>query len=106
MSQVASACTLAWNAEVVYTELVKYHPLGKPRQGRRDDYHPHFLLYIRRYANTGRAPGTTPHPLFGNTRYTRQHICKHMQKREPEGRPTTLAGPGSPFRYTHRNGYT
>ena len=41
------------------------------------------------------------HQLLRPSRASHEQMCSHRQKTgEPLGRPTTLAGPGSPFRYT------
>ena len=49
------------------------------------------------------APAKLPTP-----RYTIKHIYIYIyiNSESPTGRPTTLAGPGSPYRHIHRNGYT
>ena len=45
----------------------------------------------------------------GFSGHTTKHKCEcesllHQKQRRPEGRPTTLAGPGSPVRYTPGEG--
>jgi len=40
-------------------------------------------------------------PYAPSTHISELIVLAHIgKKREPKGRPTTLAGPGSPFRYT------